>query len=337
MSKGSAPDPNAAAVAGLQEQLATYPQTYITGAQQQLGQGAFAGLGTADVQNLTQDQMAQQLLQIQQQYGPEYVAQALADLQQSDPQGYAAYNQAFQKIQSQANQPTPNLGLATSTQAGELSNLQGSQSLTPEELAQVQQGVRGQNIGSGIYLGNAPAQAEASGVVNATDQKNAEAQQASGAYLASGVSPADLQYQEIQQNLANYGAFINGQTPTAQFGQIGGAQGGAAPYSNTGYSTPTLNEGQGAAQGISQTYGLYGAQQQEANPYLAGLNFLSQGVGTAAAGGLFNGSSTVPQGNISGALGEFNGTSNLGVPTGNAGFDPNAFLPDTSGDFSGYG
>lgn len=303
MGAGSPPDPTAAAISGINQTEADYPFSYISNALQQLGQSGtvinpstgqpetldFTGLGTADVQNQTQNQMAQALLAIQQKYGSGYIQQALQDLQQSDPQGYQAYQQLYSQINQQQNAPAPNLPLATSTQTDELNNLTGSQTLTPEELSQTQQGVRGNQVASGLYLGNAPAQAEAAAVVGATDQKNNAAEQASGQYLAAGVSPEDIQYQQLQQDMANYGAFINGQTPTAQFSQIGGAQGGAAPYLNTGYQTPTMNESTAANEGISNAEGIYSANQQEANPYLAGLNFASQGVGVAANAGLFSG------------------------------------------------
>jgi len=323
MSKGAIPDPSKAAVQGLQESASLYPFQYLINALQQTGGNAtltnptgkqenydFTGLGTADVQNQTQDQMAQALLDIQNQYGSQYIEQALKDLKQSDPQGYQAYQQLASKINDQNNAPTPNLPLATSTQDLQLKNLAGSQSLTPEELKQVQQGSRANNVASGVFLGNAPRQAEVGAVVDATDRQNNQAQQAAGQYLAAGVSPSDIQYQQLQQDLANYGAFINGQTPTAQFSQIGGAQTGAAPYSNTGYNQPTINEGQAAGQGIANSQGIYAARQQQANPYLAGLNFASQGLGIASNAGFFNNNnSTVPQGNISGVLNEYYGNT----------------------------
>ena len=300
----SVPDPTVAATAGIQQQVADYPYQYIVDALAQTGGiGAvtsptgttsnldFTGLGTADVQNQYQNQMAQSLLQMQQTYGPQYVAQALNDLQQSDPQGYAAYQQLWQQIQNQNQAAPPNLPLATGTQTDVLNNLTGSQALTPEELTQVQQGVRGGQVASGVFLGNAPAQAEAGAVVGATDQKNATGQQAAGQYLAAGVTPADIQYQTLQQDMANMGAFVNGQTPTAQFSQIGGAQGGAAPYPNTGYQSPTLNEGQAASQGINNALGIYQGQvdwsNSQVNPYMAGLNFASQGLQTASNLGAF--------------------------------------------------
>ena len=201
MAKGpTIPDPNKQAIQGIQTSAELYPYQYILDALAQTGGAGtainpitgqptsvdFTGLGTADVQNQTQNQMAQQLLDIQKQYGPGYIEQALKDLQQSSPDQFAAYQQLYDQIQKQQNAPAPNLGLAQSTQGDVLNNLTGSQSLTPEELTQVQQGVRGGQVANGIYLGNAPVQAEANAVVGATDQKNQAAQQQAGQYQKRG-------------------------------------------------------------------------------------------------------------------------------------------------------
>jgi len=301
----SIPDPNQAAAAGVQRQTQLYPYEYMVNALSQLGQKGtpinpvtgkpvaldFTGQGTADVQNVFQGQMAKTLLDIQQGMGPQFVAQRLNELKQSDPTGYAAYQQLFDQIQQEANQGGPNLQLSTDTQNQIQNVLQASNQLTPEELSQVQQGVRGNQVQSGLYLGAMPAQQEASAVVNALDQKQAGAQKEAQSFLQAGISPSDIQYRKTQQDMANLGAFIAGQNPTAQFSSIAGAGQGAAPYPDTGYSTPTMNLGQMASQGIQDANQAYGIQNQyaqsQANPYMAGLSNALQGVSTAANLGAF--------------------------------------------------
>jgi hypothetical protein len=245
----------------------------------------FTGQGTAAVQNQMSDQMAQTLLDIQQGLGPQYIAQRLADLKQADPQGYAARQQLFDQIQQEAAQAPPGQALSASTQQLVLSELQKGGTLTPEELTQVQQGVRGPQVASGIFLGNAPSQAEADAVVNAGDQAQTARQGAAGSFLGAGVSPSDIQYRKIQQDLANLGAYISGQTPESQFASLSGAQGGAAPYPNPNYTQPTLNQGQAAAQGVGNAFDLYNQnfnfQQNQVNPFVAGLSGLSNAAGTA--------------------------------------------------------
>jgi hypothetical protein len=285
------PDPNAAAVAGINKQVANYPQSYMVNALSQMGQAGagydFTGLGTADVQNQMSAQMAQTLLDIQNGLGSQYIAQRLQDLQQSDPTGYASYQQLFDQIQADAAKAPPNMPLATATQDAINNVLQTSQTLNPTSMSQVQQGVRGNQVASGIYLGNAPAAAEGAAVVNATDQQNQAAQGAAQQFLQAGTDPADIQYRTTQQNMANLGAFINGQNPTAQFSSLSGAQSQATPTPNTGYSTPGMNEGQAAQQGIDNAYGIYQGQtdwsQNNVNPYMAGLSAASGAASTATS------------------------------------------------------
>jgi len=296
----SAPDPNVAAIQGIEQQTQNFPFSYLINALSQEGGSAtltnpatgqpqlydYTDLGTAATQNQMSAQMAQTLLDIQNGLGSQYIAQRLADLQQSDPTGYAAYQQLFDQIQADAAKAPPNMPLATSTQDAINNILKGSQTLDPTSLSQVQQGVRGNQVASGIYLGNAPAAAEGAAVVNATDQQNQAAQAAASSFLQSGTSPTDIQYRTTQQNMANLGAFINGQNPTAEFSSLSGAQSQAAPNPNTGYATPGMNEGQAAQTGINQAQGIYSGQtdwsSNNVNPYMAGLNMASQGLQTAS-------------------------------------------------------
>ena len=300
MSGGSSPsDPNKAAVAGIEQQATDYPFEYLINALSQTGGTGtytdpttgksqtydFTGLGTADVQNQMSDQMAQVLLDIQNGLGSQYIAQRLKDLQQADPTGYAAYQQLFDQIKQESEQAAPNLPLSEATQKVVQDFLTKSQTLDPTSRMQVGQGVRGDQVAKGIYLGNAPAALEGEAVVQATDQQNAAAQASAQQFLQAGVSPSDIQYRKTQQDMANLGAFINGQNPTAQFSSLSGAQNQAAPTPNTGYSTPGMNEGQAASQGINNAYGLYEGQtdwsQNNVNPYMAGLSAASGAASTA--------------------------------------------------------
>jgi hypothetical protein len=299
MSSPTIPDPNKAAIAGIETSAQLNPFEYLINALASTGQSGnvtnpitgqtqnydFTGLGTADVQNQFQNQMAQTLLDIQKGLGPEFVAQRLKDLEQSDPTGFAAYKQLFDQIKQESAQSPANLQLSEQTQSQINDILSKSQSLDPQELIDVQQGARGGQVQNGIYLGNAPAQAEAGAVVGATDQKQAAGQQEAQSFLQSGVSPEDINYRKIQQDMANLGAFISGQDPTAQFSSISGAQSQAAPYPNSGFQVPTINEGQAAGEGIQNRLGIYQGQvdwsQNSANPYLAGLSTAANATGTA--------------------------------------------------------
>lgn len=291
----SAPDPTIAAQVGIWQTEKNFPFSSEINALSQTGGKEkingktydFTGLGTADIQNQYSDQMAGVLLAIQQKYGAAYITQRLADLKQSDPQGYAAYQQLFDKIQQEAKQTPPDMPLSQATQDHINGILKGSTSLTPDEMTQVKQQQGAQDAASGIMLGNAPAQAMGRAAVGAVDNKTNQAEAAANQYLSKGVTPSDILYRKLQQDMANEGAFINGQNPTAQFGSLAGAQNGASPNPNTGFQPSQMNEFAAAGQGIANSNQMFAYQNQlaqgSANPYLAGLSSLIQGGTTAAS------------------------------------------------------
>lgn len=297
MSSPKIPDQNASAVAGATADLANFPFKSQIDALSQMGGKAvingktydFTGLGNADVAGKISDQMAQAMLDIQKNYGADYVAQRLKNLEQSDPTGYAARKQLFDKILEDSKSAPPNGQMAADLQDQVNTQLANGGQLTGGaggELEEVQQAVRGQQIANGITLGNAAANAETSAVVGAGDNKRNVVQQNASDYLAKGISPDDIEYRKIQQSLANLGAFANSQTPTAQFGSLSGAQTGAAPFNPVNYSTGPQVDTNAAARGIDQANALYNTrasyEASQANPWLAGLSTLSSAAGVAA-------------------------------------------------------
>jgi hypothetical protein len=232
-------------------------------------------VGNAQAANAVSTQTAQALLDIQNNYGPAYIKQRLADLQQSDPQGYAAYQQLFDQIQTDAT-ANPDRPMATNLQNQVQSMLATSGQLDPTATREVQNQVRAGQAMNGITLGNEPAAQESSALVGAADQLQQAQQGQAENYLSAGISPQDVAYRRIQQSLSNLGAFQNGQTPEAEFGQLSGAQSQSAPQNPVNYSTPgSLNPGASAAEGLGFSNTLYGQssnfQNQQANPWLSGL------------------------------------------------------------------
>lgn len=284
MDSPNIPDPNQAAQAGAIADVANYPfKAYIDALAQTGGKATiggktydFTGLGTADQNAQMSGTMAQALLDIQKNYGSQYVTQRLADLKQSDPTGYAARSQLFDKIISDA-QANPDRPMAQDLQNQVTSLLSQGSNLTTgpnSETEQVQQGVRGQQVENGIFLGNAPTSQEASAVVNAGDQMQQQRQQKALGFLQSGVSPEDVTYKRIQQSLSNLGNAISGQTPEAEFGSLSGAQTGAAPFNTGGATGPSLNPNAGL-QGLQNAGSIYSGNvnwaQSQQNPWTFGL------------------------------------------------------------------
>lgn len=289
----SIPDPNQAAIAGTIADVSNFPQNYIVNSLAQTGGKAtiggvnydFTGLGNADQANQLSDKAAQALLDIQNNYGSQFITQRLADLKASDPTGYAARQQLFDKILADSKS-NPDRPLSNDLQTSVNQMLQNSGKLDEKGLQEVQQGVRGNQVAKGIYLGNAPASEEASAVVNASDSLKSQQQQGALSYLQSGVSPQDVQYRQIQQSLSNLGAFVNNQTPEAQFQELSGAGNGAAPFNPVNYSNPASINPNAAATGLNFANTLYGQNanfaSSQTNPWLAGLSTGIAGLNTAS-------------------------------------------------------
>ena len=279
MSSPSIPDPNKAAIAGIEADAANFPFEWMINSLAQTGGKAtiggreydFTGLGNADQSAAVSDAMAETMLAIQQNHGPEFIRQRLANLQQADPSGYAARKQLFDRIMADS-QAHPDRPLAEDLQAQMQTLLGSAGRLDPRQTEQVQQGVRGRQVARGIYLGNAPAAEESSAVVNAADTLRTRQQDEALNYVKSGVSPEDVEYRRIQQVLANLGAFSHGQSPQAQFTSVSGAQNQGAPFNPVNYQTPAATNPNAGQTGVNFAQGIYAANQQQANPFTSGLS-----------------------------------------------------------------
>ena len=307
----STPDPNASAIAGQQAALANYPfEAQINALAQEGGKGVingqtydFSGLSPAQVSGGISQQMAQSLLNIQQANDPAMIQQELANLNQADPAGFAAYGQLFDQIMQSAQNPTdPNQPLSGQLQTQIQTLLNQGPNLTTGPNSQtenIQNQVRGQEVQQGIYLGNAPAFQEAAALDTAGQQQQTQNQAEAASFSQSGVSPQDVQFRQIQQALSNLGAFQNGQTPTAEFSSLSGAQQGVTPFTTYGpnQAQPNLNAGlQGEQNALSQYAGNINYANNQANPFLTGVSGAVQGLGLSSAlqgSGIF-GASAIP-------------------------------------------
>jgi hypothetical protein len=281
------PDYEEAAKQGVMADLETYPTRYLVDAASRMGGKVtidgkdydFTGLGDADNAAAMSDKMAATLLDIQKNYGPQYIQQKLDELKQADPKGYAMRQQLFDKIlaDSAAN---PNRPLADDLQNSIMGELQGAGRLDARMLDQVQQGVRGKQVANNNYLGNAATSEEAAATVKASEGLRDQQQQQALGFLESGVTPEDVEYRRIQQSLGNLGAFTSGTTPQAQFRSVSAAGNGAAPFipGQPGGVVTNPNAGQ---QGVNNANAIYSGSVnwagQQVNPYTAGVSTGIQG------------------------------------------------------------
>lgn len=287
------PNPADAAVSGIQADAQLQPFKYLIDAASQLGVPItidgktydFSGLGAADTAGKVSDQMAQTLLKLQQEKSPAIIQAQLDQLKAADPEGYAARQDLFDRIMADA-QKNPLSPVSTDLQQqlqDELAKGVGFNDARQEQ--QVREGVRGGQVSRGIYRGNAPTSEEAQTVVNAGESLQQQRQQAALNMLESGASPQDVAYRQLQQNLGNLGAFVNGQTPSAQFGQVSAASSGPVQLYGQAPNTNTFNPNAGV-QGLNNSLDIYSGQlnwnASQANPWLAGLSTATTGVGTLA-------------------------------------------------------
>src|SRR4029077_8909400 len=106
-----------AARQGVYANLENYPLQYLIEAASRMGDKVtvdgqdydFTGLGDTDNAAVMSDKMAQTMLDLQRATGPEFIKQRINELKASDPEGYAARKQLFDKIvaDSEANPDRP--------------------------------------------------------------------------------------------------------------------------------------------------------------------------------------------------------------------------------------
>ncbi len=288
------PDPAKGYVAGINSDLETLPARRLIEAMARLGESGyvdipgsrgrttrqfydFTGLGEADYNRQYGEQMAAQMLQLQRDFGPKFVEQRLAELEASDPTGAAMRRQLWDTVRTGA-ETERDYSDAQALQDAVLADLERGGSLDPETERQISQSVMGEQVARGNYLGNAAAAQEGTAIANAGEAERATRQQQALAFLTGQVSPADAARREGLQDMNNLAAFLAGESPTAQFGQLSGAQNGAAPFL-PGAPMPGTNPMAGW-QGVQNQQNLWSAQQgaQGVNPWVAGLSGAFNGV-----------------------------------------------------------
>ena len=285
------PDPADAAVGGIQQDMLLSPFNYLINAAAQMGQKVtvdgktydFTGVGQADTAKVVSEQMAQTLLDIQKEKSPAIIAQRLAELKAADPKGYAARQDLFDRIMAEAT-ANPDRPLSTETNRLVQDELaKGAGFDDDKQKQEVQGAVRGKQVQSGIYRGNTATSEEAKTVVGAGEALKSSRQQNALDLLQSGSTPEDIAYRKMQQTLGNLGSFVNGQTPTAQFGQVSAAASGPVKFGTSGINTNTFNPnaaGQGVSDMMSNFNTQTGYNNSQANPWLAGLTTSANAVGT---------------------------------------------------------
>lgn len=246
----------------------------------------FTGLGEADTASAYADKMAKAALELQQKYGSQFIEQARAQLKAADPEGFAARERLYQEIDDSLGVAMES-PIADTLESQILKELQAGADVDRDVMTEVDQYLVGQQLERGGSYGKADEFQRAMNMGKVAEDRRTARQQKGMGFLTAGLSKSDRDYRKNQQDMANLASFLSGTTPTAQFGQLSGAQNGAAPFV-PGSAGPGLNPNAGAmganyAKDVWATNANNAAQQ--GNPWLQGLGLGLQGLGTVASVG----------------------------------------------------
>ena len=246
---------------------------------------SFKGKGQGDIQTQIANQQAKDQLALSQEMDPKFIAAALQQQAEADPESVAARARESELIQDQINRPLNSpVSDMLNSQVQDTLNAANNNTLTDLDTQRL-------NDATGAALaargGGGPgadfAQPLTSGF--AGEQRRSNAAQGADAFLASGSSPEDIAYRREQQNLANLGDEVAGKSPQSQFGAMSGAQSGATPIM-TGAPLSVLPGGQdqGAQQvAIQNAQTTNRFNNNQVNPWMLGLSSLIN-VGSVAGG-----------------------------------------------------
>lgn len=243
------------------------------------GKADFTGYSTADIQGKLMNELAAGKLATEQKYDPQFIAQALAQEQQANPEGVAARKSEYEDLQKQLNNPpTSPVSNELQRQVGE--RVSAGNNLTPEEQAMLDKAVN-ETGAIGGTTGSTPDFSKALTTGFEGEQRSLGNAGAGTQFLASGLTPDDISFRANQQNIADLSQFYSGQTPQSQFKTLTGAQTGATPITQNA-PLPSYNTGagaQGAAAGVTQ----YQQELAAPNSWLTGLSGLAGLTNVAAA------------------------------------------------------
>lgn len=233
----------------------------------------FSGMGAAEVQSKLNQEMAQVQLQLQQRYGTQFAQEAAHEIALADPQGAQARQELYD-LTEQQNNATPDRPVANllDRQVGEQlasgSNLDPTMRSVLDQAVANAQGARGGQTPANTDDFAYPLQSGFEGL-----QRELAGEQKATGWLASGSTPEDIQYRRAQQNLANLGSFVNGQTPEAQFRNLSAASQGSTPFVS-GQPLQQMPPDSGGAIGYTTAGYLQNMryQQSQANPWMSGLS-----------------------------------------------------------------
>lgn len=243
----------------------------------------FAGYGTADIEGKLATQMADVQERLSKKYGVPFAEEATKEARLADPMGFAARDKELELIQNQIDNPPPVNPLSKSLDDRMKSRLDAGSGLDPMSKELLDKAVAKANASRGGQTAAGDVENSMSTGMQGAARRQAGIGQAQS-WLTSGSTPEDIAYRREQQNKANLGSFVAGQTPESQFHDLSGAGQGATPF-YPGQPAPTMpnNAGQvGQAGSVAAWQQSLRNQSGQANGWLAGISSVLNGIGTVA-------------------------------------------------------
>lgn len=236
----------------------------------------FSGYGTADIEGKKARDQADLELELGKKYGVDFATQNRLLAEQADPLGTAARAKEYEMMQQ--DQPVSPLSGQLNDQI--LAQVKAGRGLDPMSQALMERSLaeanatRGGGLSAGDVAGAMSTGASGEARMRAAADKGSQ-------FLASGQTPEDVAFRRGQQKISNLGAFVGGQTPQSQFGNISRAGTGATPV-NPGQATATMpnNAGQVGNAFANQAYQANVNQAQQTPSWFTGLSSLLSGIGS---------------------------------------------------------
>ena len=266
----------------LKGDLGKYPGAEITGnGSQIIGyqnkkiSADFTGIGDADLQAKMARNNAQTGLDISREFAPQYIAEAKRQQALADPQGTEARKLLYQRTQDEINR-VPDRPVSTLLDSQITSSLNDQNKLSGDSSDLVRKA-----LAARVGMGDAPTSDIVGRLESGPEGDARSAMRRSQAlgYISSGAAPTDVAYRKSQQDMSSLGSFLRGETPTAQFQQLSGAQQGAAPISRapTAVNANPNAGAQGAQNTLSQSGQQFTQASQTPNPWFTGLGLAIKG------------------------------------------------------------
>ncbi len=236
----------------------------------------FTGYGTADIEGKKARDQADLELELGKKYGVDFATQNRLLQEQADPLGTQARAKEYELMQQ--DQPVSPLSGQLNDQI--LAQVKAGRGVDPMSRALMERSLaeanaaRGGGLSAGDVADSMSTGASGEARLRAATDKGSQ-------FLASGQTPEDLDFKRQQQKISNMGAFVHGQTPQSQFGNIRQAGTGATPVAGAqaGAQMPN-NAGQVGQQFAGNAYQANVNQAQQSPSWFTGLSSLLTGLGS---------------------------------------------------------